>query len=84
MGLAGALLRLMGITRSRDGVASGAGLAGWASQPSSPAAASRKPRLRFAPPLRSGPLGAARLARRGLPVRSCRPPRHSGPGCGVL
>jgi len=72
--VAGALLRLMVIALLRDGVASGARLAGWASQPSSPAAACRKPRLRLAPPLCCGPLGAARLDRRGLPVRSCRPP----------
>jgi len=36
--LAGALLRLMVIALARDGVASGARLAGWASLPCSPAA----------------------------------------------
>jgi len=78
--LAGALLRLMVIALSRDGVASGAGLAKWASQPLVPprrAASQACARLLH---IRCGPLGAARLDRRGLPVRSCRPPAIPAPG----
>jgi len=44
-------------------LASGVDLAGWASLPSSPAAACRNPAVP-GPPLRCGPTGAARLCRR--------------------
>jgi len=84
MGLAGALLRLMVIAPSRDGVASGAGLAGWASQPSSPAAACRKLRcaqlLHFVAALRVQPASIGGDCRSAPAAH----PRHSGPGCGVL
>jgi hypothetical protein len=78
--LAGALLRLMDIALSRDGVASGAGLAGWASLPSSPAAAYRK--LRFAQLLHFVAALWVQPASLGGDCRSAPTahPRHSGPG----
>jgi len=81
--VAGALLRLMDIALARDGVASDAFWRGGRRSPLVPPrrAASRASRSSSSL-LR--PFGCSPPRSAGLPVRSCRPPRHSGPGCGVL
>jgi len=70
----------MVIALSRDGVASGAGLAKWASQPLVPprraASCAALSSSTSVPALPVQPT----LARRGLPVRSCRPPAIPAPG----